>query len=91
MNLLEKIKKSLRITSSVFDDEITDLIDAALAELRLSGVLNLEETDPLIARAVTIYCKAHFGLDNPESQKYQESFNALKMHLALSGEHNGLL
>lgn len=86
--MLEKIKKSLRITHTSLDDEIRDLINAALADLRISGVVNLLETDPLIIRAVTVYCKANFGLDNPNSEKYQASYESLKNHLSLSGEYN---
>lgn len=88
MIMLEKIKKSLRITHTSLDDEIRDLINAALADLRISGVVNLLETDPLIIRAVTVYCKANFGLDNPNSEKYQASYESLKNHLSLSGEYN---
>lgn len=86
--MLEKIKKSLRITHTSLDDEILDLINAALADLRISGVVNFIETDPLIIRAVTVYCKANFGLDNPNSEKFQASYDSLKNHLSLSGEYN---
>jgi hypothetical protein len=87
--MLEKIKKSLRITHTSLDDEIQDLIDGSLADLSLSGVKTIVETDPLILRAVTIYCKANFGLENSDSEKYQTSYNSLKIHLALASDYNG--
>lgn len=59
--LLEKIKLALRITTTAFDSEITDLIDAALADLGIAGVLIEDEMAPLIIRAVTTYCRANFG------------------------------
>lgn len=89
--MLEKIKKSLRVTHNSLDVEIQDLIDAALADLRISGVVILDFTDPLIIRAVTVYCKAQFGLENADSEKYQSSYESLKTHLSLSGEYNGII
>lgn len=59
--MLDKIKLALRITTAAFDTEIEDLIAAALADLGLAGIANLDETDPLILRAVTTYCRANFG------------------------------
>lgn len=59
--MLEKVKLALRITTTAFDSEISDLIDAALADLGLAGVAEKSETDPLIIRAVTTYCRAYFG------------------------------
>lgn len=87
--MLQKIKKSLRIINDQFDDELQDLIDAALLDLKLSGVVNNLPDDKLILRAVTLYCKAQFGLENQESEKYQASYEYLKSHLSLSGEYNG--
>ena len=43
--------------TTAFDSEISDLIDAALADLGLAGVAEKSETDPLIIRAVTTYCR----------------------------------
>lgn len=66
--MLEKVKLALRIVTAAFDSEINDLIDAALADLGLAGVENLAQEDPLVIRAVTTYCKAHFG--SPEDGEY---------------------
>lgn len=85
--MLEKIKKALRISNDIFNDEIQDLIDSALTDLELSGVVSFTETDPLIIRAVTIYCKAHFGF-NDNSERFQQSYDLLKTHLSLSGDYN---
>lgn len=59
--MLDKVKLALRIKTTAFDSEITDLIAAALADLGIAGVTTLTETDPLIIRAVTTYCRANFG------------------------------
>ena len=59
--MLEKVKLALRITTTAFDSEITDLIAAALADLGIAGVLIEDEMEPLIIRAVTTYCRTNFG------------------------------
>ena len=59
--MLDKVKLALRVKTTAFDSEITDLIAAALADLGMAGVTNQEQTDPLIIRAVTTYCRINFG------------------------------
>jgi len=89
MALLDDVKLALRITSSAFDSEVQDLIDAAKADLQLSGVHpdRLNDDDPLIRRAIVTYAKAHFGYDNPEAERFQRSYDMLKAHLTLSQEY----
>jgi len=88
--MLQKIKDALRVSGSDLDEEIQDLIDAAKADLRLSGITKNED-DPLIVRAITIYCKAHFGYEEPaQAELFMKSYNALKTHLALSQEYTGV-
>lgn len=85
--MLQKIKDALRVSGSDLDEEIQGLIDAAKADLRLSGITKNED-DPLIVRAITIYCKAHFGYEEPaQAELFMKSYNALKVHLALSREY----
>lgn len=86
--MLSKVKMSLRITNTSFDTEILDLIDAAKLDLSISGVTVIDETDPLIIRVITIYVKANFGWDNPDSDRLQESYRMLKTHLSLAGDYN---
>lgn len=86
--LFDDVKTSLRISGNDLDSEIQDLIEAAKTDLNISGVKNLIETDPLIKRAITVYCKANFGWDNPESEKLQLSYDMLKSHLSLCADYN---
>lgn len=84
--LLESVKRELRVSNSVFDGEVQDLIDAALLDLRIPQIDpdKIAESDPLIKRAVILFCKANFGLDNPDSEKYQKSYDNLAQKLSLS-------
>lgn len=89
--MLDDVKMALRITTFAFDSEIIGIIDAAKSDLKLSGVIDTKidsiEDDSLLKRAVILYSKSHFGLDNPDSEKYQKAYDSLKTHLVLSQEY----
>lgn len=81
--MLNKVKLALRITSTAFDSEIEDLINAALADLGIAGVATLENTDPLIIRAVTTYCKANFGQPE-EYDRLKTAYDEQKAQLQMA-------
>lgn len=87
--LLSEVKKAIRLSNSALDSEIQELIDSAKRDMQISGVQQIDETDTLIIRAIKLYAKANFGLDNTESEKFQQRYESLKVHLALCGEYNG--
>ena len=87
---VKDIRARLRIKHTHLDNEITDLIGEARADLLSVGILASkvnDEADMLIRRAVFTYAKAEFGLDNDDSEKYRESYKAQKIHLANSKEY----
>ena len=86
--MLESIKLALRIKSSAFDEEIIELIESSKIDLKISGITNIKEDDPLVCQAIKTYCKDNFGLDNKDSEKYQASYESLKQHLSLCGDYN---
>lgn len=72
--MLAKVKLAKRIQTSVFDQELLDLIAAAIADIQHAGVTfsyttvktndvitNYLVTDPLISRAIVTYCVMNFG------------------------------
>jgi hypothetical protein len=87
VTLVEDIKLAVRVASSAYDAELEGHIAASKARLRRGGVsatvVNAEE-DPLLIAAITVYCKAMFGLDNPDSEKYMAAFDSMMVVLALS-------
>ena len=89
MAILDDVKVALRIaaTNTAFDGEVGDLIDAAKDDLQLAGITSDDTTDPLIKRAVITYCKAHFGYDNPDADRFIKSYEMLKMHLTLAEDY----
>lgn len=84
--MLKKVKLALRINNNAYDEEISDLISACKKELELAGIAssNIVETDPIIVRAIIFYCKANFGLNNEESDKWLLSYESLKSFLCLN-------
>ena len=84
--MLEDVKRELRITNTAYDREVLDLIEAAKLDLKIPQIneLKILENDPLIKRAIILYCKANFGLDNKDSEKYQKAYDNLVEKLSLS-------
>ncbi|MBY0130633.1 DNA-packaging protein [Bacillus cereus] len=88
--ILKDIKKALRISHDALDDEINDVIEAARHDLMLSGVSSIKANnndDPLIKRAIKVYCKAEFVAEAKEAERFQASYNMLKNHLTLAGDY----
>lgn len=84
--MLDKIKLSLRINNNAYDDEVLSLIEACKLDLKISGIASslINDTDPLIKQAIISYCKGNFGYDNPDSEKFKQSYSLLKQHLAIA-------
>ncbi len=81
--LLNKVKVSLRIVTTAFDSEITDLINAALLDLQIAGVSETEMTDALIIRAVTTYVRMHFGQPD-DYDRLKASYDEQKAQLSMA-------
>jgi len=94
MALVEELKPILRVTSSDAGiiDEISDLIKSAKMDMKLQNI-NIDkitddgEMDPLIKRAVILYCKGNFGYDNPDAKSFISSYEKLRDHLSLSTDY----
>jgi hypothetical protein len=83
--MLEAVRLSLRLTNEAFDDEIADFMEACKLDLKLAGVVKIEDDDPLILRAVTLYSKGHFGFADV-GEKYLNVYESLKTPLRLAGD-----
>lgn len=81
--MIDKVKLALRITTNAFDEEIADLIEAALKDLGIAGVTNDDITDPLIIRAVITYCKCHFG-EPDEYDRLKRSYDEQKAQMSMA-------
>ena len=91
--MLAKVKMAKRISTTVFDPELLDLIAAAIADLKLIGiefdvtevkkqgvVTDYTITDPLISRAITTYVVMNFGSPD-DYDRLKESYDEQKGQL----------
>ena len=81
--ILASVKLALRVTTNAFDSEINDLIEAAQADLGIAGITNTDTADALIRRAVTTYCRMHFGQPD-DYDRLKKSYDEQKAQLSMA-------
>ena len=81
MNILQAAKLALRITTTAFDDQISDLIDAAFLDLKTAGVTNVDPNDALVRQAVVTYVRMHFG-EPDEWDRLKASYDEQKAQMS---------
>lgn len=80
MATLDKVKMGLRISTTAYDEELTDLITAAKLDLGIAGVEVPSTLDEIVTRAIITYCKMSFGL--PEDyDRLKRSYDEQKAQL----------
>lgn len=86
--MLYRVKLALRIRTSAFDEELTDMIEAAKKDLQIAGVskdLDKDKPDPLLLRAVITYCKLHFGdAASKDTENLKRSYDEQKAQLSMA-------
>ncbi len=93
MALLDDVKLACRVASNSYDTEITDLINAGLADMGITDIkaallVSSEEVLPLIKRAVITYCKMNFGyLSEDAYKRLKESYDEQKAQLLMSSTY----
>lgn len=80
---LPAVKLALRITTTAYDNELTDLINAALLDMGIAGVTNNDDTDALILRAVVTYCRLNFGQPD-DYNRLKASYDEQKAQLGMA-------
>lgn len=79
--LLSKAKLAARITTTAFDSEITDLLDAALLDMGVAGVEVPDSADALVTQAAITYVKMNFGQPD-DYDRLKRSYDEQKAQLA---------
>lgn len=87
--MLSVCKLAMRITTSAYDEEISRLIQAAVADLGIVDVEATSETsDPILVQAIITFVRLHFG--TPEDAEYlARSYDEQKAQL-ISNRRYGL-
>lgn len=83
MALIDDVKLALRATTNAFDPEISDLINAAVADMGIAGVSNNDTSDPLVKRAVITYCRLNFGQPD-DYDRLKSSYDEQKAQLGMA-------
>lgn len=81
--MLNKVKLALRITTTAFDSELTDLIDAAKLDLGIAGVVLPDELDAICQKAIITYCKVNFG-EPDDYDRLKASYDEQKAQLSMA-------
>lgn len=88
--MLEAVKLALRITTTAFDSELQQLINAAKTDLGIAGVTipvtSESNLDQIIQRAIITYCKLNFGeIDRVEMyDRLKASYDEQKAQLSMA-------
>lgn len=81
MATIDNVKMALRITTTSYNDELTNLIEAAKSDLGIAGVDVPDTLDEITERAIITYCKMSFGL--PEDyDRLKASYDEQKAQLS---------
>lgn len=78
---IQKAKLALRITKDSFDDQINDLLDASLVDLKIAGVEIPESLTPIVETASITYVAMRFGQPD-EYDRLKRSYDEQKAQLA---------
>ena len=79
--LLDEVKLSLRLTTSAYDNQLTGLMNAALLDLGIAGVVTTDTDDALIRRAIITYCMINFG-SPADFDRLKRSYDEQKAQLS---------
>ena len=94
MALIDKVKVACRVTSTAYNEELTDLISAAFSDMGItdirSDLLTETEIDPLVQRAVITFCKMNFGFAQLAEGQYEllkKSYDEQKAQMLMSSSY----
>ena len=96
MNVTERVRKSLNITSAGYDEELSDIVEAARQDMIHSGVPRdvaygeSDPPDPLVLQAIKAYCKADQAYEDPSVADSQlASYRSIVNKLSLTYQRDG--
>lgn len=76
--LMAFVKKSLRVASDTFDDEIQALIESGKTDITQATDKAFDITDSVQCNAIAVYCQAYFGYgDEKAVNRYQQMLQSI--------------
>ena len=86
MALLDDVKANLRISGNALDVDIQGDIDAALMDLQRVGIDISDQSQPLIVKAVKLYCRWQQDYMG-KGEQYCNAYTGLMQALSLAGDY----
>jgi hypothetical protein len=86
MALLDDVKANLRISGNALDVDIQGDIDAALMDLQRVGIDVTDQSQPLIIKAVKLYCRWQQDYMG-KAEQYCKAYTGLMQALSLAGDY----
>ena len=80
--LITSAKLALRITTDAFDDQVSDLLEAALLDLGVAGVVVPNTIDAIVKQAAITYVRLHFGQPD-DYDRLKASYDEQKAQLSM--------
>lgn len=80
-SMINRAKLALRITTNAYDAEIADLLEAAVLDLGVAGVVIPENESKLVTTAAVTYVRLHFGSPD-DYDRLKRSYDEQKAQLA---------
>lgn len=95
MALLDKVKVACRVTTTAYDEELEDLIRAALDDMNITDIDSFllecqNELQPLVQRAVITFCKMNFGfsaLTEAQYDRLKASYDEQKAQMLMNSDY----
>ena len=84
--MLEAVKANLRISGTALDTDLQDDIDAALMDLQRVGIDTSDQSQPLIIKAVKLYCRWQQDYMG-KGEQYYKAYTGLMQALSLAGDY----
>lgn len=79
--LIQRAKLAARIRTAAFDAQVSDLLDAALLDMGVAGVVVPSELDALVNQAAITYFRMNFGQPD-DYDRLKKSYDEQKAQLA---------
>lgn len=86
MALLDDVKANLRISGNALNADIQDDIDAALMDLERVGIDTSDQSQPLIVKAVKLYCRWQQDYMG-KGEQYCKAYTGLMQALSSAGDY----
>lgn len=81
--LVQSAKLTLRIMTNAFDEQINDLIQRAMADLGIAGVIVPDPVDAIVKGAILTYVQMKFG--QPDNYgELKASYDEQKAQLSMA-------